>query len=302
LTKSPTENILFAACDKYFLEGEIRAFEINPTGQLRLLASQNKAGSSTCHVTCDPLGKLIFVSSYGDGTLIVYGFDGKDFLGNPQILHYSGSGPNAERQEMAHIHQAVVGPSGKWLYACDLGSDKIWIHHLINNTKDLTLTKGFETPSGYGPRHLVFHPKLPVLYVLCELNSHVLTYSYDESGSIAIIADNTTLFKEDSELPSGAAIRLHPSNKSLYVSDRGNNSISVFSISDGNGKLELETRFSVEGENPRDFNIDPTGNWLLSANQNSDHIMPFRLNPDTGLPTGEVGIPLSCGTPVCILF
>lgn len=290
MVKRPDENILFAACDRYFSEGEIRAFAIDPTGGLTLLSSQNNAGSSTCHVTCDPSGKRIFVSSYGDGTLISYRFDGKDIVSNPQILSYRGSGPNAERQEMAHIHQAVVCPSGEWLYACDLGSDKIWIHDLLNGAKGLEMTEGIVTPSGYGPRHLVFHPLLPLFYVLCELNSHVLTYRmHDGGGSAQLISDDATLSKEDSGPASGATIRLHPSNNCLYVSDRGNNSISVFSINEGNGKIKLETRFSVRGETPRDFNIDPSGNWLLSANQDSDHIMPFRLDPGTGFPTGGIG-------------
>lgn len=304
LSKNTADNRLFAAFDQFSLEGEVKAFRIDPTGSLELVSSIKHAGTSTCHIECDVLGKRVFASSYGDGKLFCYHFDENLISKRPQILSYTGSGPNSERQEMSHIHQAVVSPSQQWLYACDLGSDKIWVHRLKNSiTEQIVLTERVETPSGSGPRHMVCHPSLDVGYVFCELNSNILTYKLNEnSGSMQLTADDATLFDEDDLLPAGAAIQLHPSLNCLFVSERSNNSISTFSIDKATGKLYYKTRFSTRGKTPRDINIDPTGNWLLVANQDSDHIMPFRLDPSTGFPTGHVGKPYECGTPVCILF
>jgi 6-phosphogluconolactonase len=303
LVKSENKNILFAACDNDPLPGEVKAFAINKNGSLGLLSAESTPGTATCHLDCNANGNRVFAASYGDGNLSVHYFDGKSFLGNTSVIAYKGSGPDMERQEASHIHQAVVSPNGKWLYACDLGSDKIWLHDLSNESGDLQILKGIETPPGYGPRHLIFHQKLPVIYVLCELNSHVLIYTCnDATGSMTLVADEPTLPADYREIPSGAAIKLHPSMKTLYVSNRGHNSLTVFSIDEVNGCLTFETRFSSGGKEPRDFAIDPGGQWLLVVNQNSDNIVPFKLDAVTGLPAGEVAQPFKCGTPVCILF
>lgn len=303
LAKAPTDNILFAACDRFISLGEVKAFTIAPNGSLRLLSSQNAHGTSTCHLACGPQGRRIFVASYGDGKLTAHQFDGKMISPDPQIIAYEGAGPNVERQEAAHVHQVIVSPNGKWLYACDLGSDRIWLHDLSHAPGDLQVRQGIEVPAGYGPRHLVCHPTLPLTYVFCELNSHLLTYSRDDqSGLMTLIADESTLPADYTGIPSGAAIKLHPSLKALYVSNRGHHSLTAFSIDDTDGHLKFETRFSTGGKEPRDFSIDPTGRWLLAANQHSDNIVPFRLDPFTGLPAGEAAPPFPCGTPVCILF
>lgn len=303
LSKNSADDMLFAACDQFFSEGQVKAFSIDPSGSLKLVSTIDNAGTSTCHIASDISGKKIFASSYGDGKLFCYQFDENVITKNPQILSYMGSGPNTERQEMSHIHQAVVSPSQKWLFACDLGSDKIWVHNLESATiGDIQLTDPVEILAGYGPRHMVCHPLLGLGYVFCELNSHVLTYKINEdNGSMQLIADHKTLFNTDCSIPAGAAIRLHPSFKSLYTSERCNNSISVFSINEA-GNLKYVTQFSTRGKTPRDFNIDPSGNWLLVANQDSDQIIPFKLDTVTGLPTGDVGKSYICGTPVCITF
>lgn len=303
LTKSPAGDILFAACDRYSLPGKVKAFSINHDGSLKLLSSESTYGTSTCHLTCDLEGRRVFVASYGDGKLTTYGFDSQSISANPQVISYKGNGPNAGRQEAAHIHQAIVSPNGKWLYVCDLGSDRIWLHSLSPGPKNLQVIKGIEVPSGYGPRHLVCHPALPLVYVFCELNAHLLTYGRDDqTGLLTLMADVTTLPKNYEGMPSGAAIRLHPSQKSLYVSNRNHNSLVAFSIDNADGQLKLKTCFSTGGKEPRDFGIDPTGCWLLAANQESDNVVPFRLNPVTGLPTGNAAPTFECGTPVCVLF
>lgn len=299
LDKSPNEKFLFVACDMFSSVGNVTAFSINNKGSISKLSTQSSHGKSTCHIACDREGNKIFVSSYIDGKLAAYNFDGNKLSPASEIITYEGSGPNPDRQERSHAHQAVVSPDNKWLYVCDLGSDKIWIH----DSNDLQGSiRSIDVPAGYGPRHLVWNSPLSRAYVYCELNSHILVYDWDnQSGMMTLVEDKAALPKEYKGEAAGSAIRIHPTNQALYVSDRGQNSIIVHTI-DETGRLKFESWFSIKGKTPRDFAIDPTGQWLLSANQDTDSIVPFRLDPESGLPTGEAAPLFECGTPVCILF
>jgi len=301
LAKSPDDRFLFAAIDRPDLVGEVQVLSIDATGHLNLLSSVSAKGVTTCHITCDQVGDRIFAASYKDGKLSVFEFDGKTMSPASQVVSYEGTGPNKQRQEAAHAHQAVVSPDGRWLYICDLGSDTIWLHALSD--KEMNKAKAVEVKPGYGPRHMVCHPTLPVNYVFCELNSHLLTMKRDEkTGLMTIKSDDPTLPSDYTGQPSGAAIKLHPTNKALYVSNRLHDSISVFTVDEQDGHLTFVQWFPCGGKEPRDFAIDPTGSWLVVSNQNSDTIVPFKLDPDTGLPTGEKGETFHCGTPVCIVF
>lgn len=303
LEKSPDGNFMFVACDRFSSVGSVKVLSVDSRGSLSLLSSQSSYGKSTCHIACDREGKKIFASSYIDGKITVHKFDGKKIFPASQIISYEGSGPNSERQEAAHAHQALVSPNNKWLYVCDLGSDKIWIHDMADILENTYRTRSIEVPAGYGPRHLVWNTKLPRAYVFCELNSHILVYDWnDQTGMMTLIEDKAGLPKEYKGDAAGAAIRLHPSNKTLYISDRGQNSIIAHTIDETDGGLQFESWFSIKGKTPRDFGIDPTGQWLLSANQDSNSIVPFPLNPESGLPSGESAAAFKCGTPACVFF
>jgi 6-phosphogluconolactonase len=299
LDKSTDEEYLFAACDMFTSDGKVMAFSIGNRGVLSKLSEQSSHGKSTCHIGCDREGNKIFVSSYIDGKLTAYNFDGDKLSPVTDIISYEGSGPNPDRQERSHAHQALVSPDNKWLYVCDLGSDKIWVHDLNDLQGSI---RSIDVPAGYGPRHLVWNNPLSKAYVYCELNSHILVYDRDDqSGMMTLLEDKAALPKEYKGEAAGSAIRIHPTNRALYVSDRGQNSIIVHRI-DENGRLKFADWFSIKGETPRDFAIDPTGQWLLSANQDTDAIIPFRLDPESGLPTRETAPSFECGTPVSILF
>lgn len=299
LAKNDSEQ-LFAACDNFGETGEVRAFYINEDSSLGLLSSRSTHGSSSCHVAYYPPTKRILISSYANGILSSHVFDGASIDPEPELLNYIGSGPSSLRQEASHIHQAVVSTNKKWLYACDLGSDKIWLHDLMN--KNLQVKTGIPTPAGSGPRHLVCHPYLSLVFVFCELDAKVLTFHSDPaSGLLNLISTSDTLPQNFTGEPAGAAIRMHPTAKTLYVSNRNHNSLTVFSLTE-TGQLKYKSNFHSGGKEPRDFNIDPSGQWLLIANQNSNSIVPFKLDPASGLPTGKRGPEYKCGTPVCILF
>ncbi|WP_237852772.1 lactonase family protein [Rhodohalobacter sulfatireducens] len=299
LDKSPNEKYLFAAIDRFSEIGSVSVFSIGSNGSLSQLSTQPSHGKSTCHIASDRNGERIFLSSYMDSKLTAYNFDGSEISPATEIITYEGSGPNVERQEDSHAHQAVVSPDNKWLYVCDLGSDKIWIHDMADLEN---IIRSIDVPPGYGPRHLVWNEPLNKSYVYCELNSHILVYDWDqETGNMSLIEDIAALPEEYEGQAAGSAIRIHPNHKALYVSDRGHNSIIVHSIGES-GKLKYESWFSIRGKTPRDFAVDPTGTWLLVANQDTDSIVPFRLDDESGLPVGEYASSFECGTPVSIQF
>ena len=294
--------ILLVASDRYLAPGKVQAFSIGDQGHLTLVSTQSAHGTATCHVTYAQESRHVFVASYMDGKLSTHIINDGELSAAIHVYSYQGSGPNKERQEAAHAHQAVISPDGASLFVCDLGSDKVWVHDMATMSGDIAELTCIEVPAGYGPRHLAFHPELPIVYILCELSSHILRYNKDDqTGAWTLIDDIGTLPDDYEGTPSAAGIRLHPSGKSLYVSNRGHDSISTFSIDQGGG-LTYEARFSTEGKEPRDFGVDPTRQWLLAANQDSSSIVTFALDPDSGLPTGRIGEHFSCGTPVCVHF
>jgi 6-phosphogluconolactonase len=296
-------DILLVASDEYFDPGNVISYAIQTDKSLVPLSSQCTHGAATCHLSCGEIIDQVFVASYIDGRVSVHDIREGKLSPAAHVYQYAGNGPNKERQEQAHAHCAEISPDGKWLYVCDLGSDKIWLHDTKNLTGKFSDVIGITIPSGYGPRHLVFGKDFPKIYVICELNAHVLTYDQNqETGMLTLIDDQPTLPEDYDGVPSASAIRMHPSNKTLYISNRTHNSITVFSINRSTGILTFETIFDTNGKEPRDFNFDPSGKWLVCANQDSDTLVSFELDVKTGLPTMEIKSVMKCGTPVCVLF
>ncbi|MCU7551509.1 lactonase family protein [Chitinophagaceae bacterium LB-8] len=301
LTKYGSE-ILLVASDEYYNPGNVLSVALQKD-TLVPLSSQSTHGAATCHLSVNDVVDMVFVVSYLDSRLSVHDMKEGKLSPAKYVYQYQGHGPNKERQEQSHAHCAQVSSDGKWLYVCDLGSDKIWIHDIENLTGEFTDVIGITVPSGYGPRHLVFGEKFTHVYVICELNAHVLTYNRnEETGMLTLIDDQATLPENYDGIPSAAAIRMHPSKNTLYISNRIHNSIAVFSINRFTGTLTFETRIDTEGNEPRDFDFDPSGEWLVCANQDSDTIVSIKLDANTGLPTSGVKSVLECGTPVCVLF
>ncbi len=297
LARDPNNNLLYVASESFEGLSRVLSFKIGDEGALTEISNQPTHGGANCHVHC--FGNRLFSPSYVNGNMDVYSTaDGR--LSPDQLIEYHGSGPNTGRQESAHAHQAMTSPDGKWLYVCDLGSDRIWRHrtdHIQVEPDGASVV-----PGGSGPRHLAFHPTLPFTYVACEMTARLLVCEYSPAtGALEIIDDLATLPEDYRGLPSAAAIRVHPTGKALYFSNRQHNSVTTFSIDD-KGSLELVSCQPSGGEEPRDINIDPTGNYLLIANQDGDNISVYKLDPTTGWPAGEILHTFVCKTPVSIEF
>ena len=292
---SATQQV-FAVEEMDDAQGDLIAYDVQDDGSLKETSRQSTLGSATCHVTSS--GGTVFVASYVSGSAAAYAISA-GALAPGSNASYSGTGPNADRQEAPHAHQAAVSPDGNWLYVCDLGSDKLWCH--AAQAPLAAPISSTTVPAGSGPRHLVFHPTLAKGYVICELTGNLLVCDYDAAtGTLAITHEVSSLPADYTGAPSSAGIRMHPSGQAVYVANRGHDSIGIFPI-DANGAVQGGSWLPCGGATPRDFAIDPTGSWLLVGNQDDSTITVFKIASPCCVDASSIQI-YPCNTPTCIAF
>jgi 6-phosphogluconolactonase len=292
---------VYAICETPGDDGQVVSYGLNDDYSLIELDRKAGPGKAGCHLLSAPESDILFSVSYLAG--ILKGFTLKNDLPDRQIIkiQYRGNGPDPDRQEGPHAHQLCLDPNERYLYVCDLGSDRIWMHDLLSLKKGAAVA--LVIPEGYGPRHLVLDPNASVAYILCELIPKLIVAEILKDGTMVILEEHDTVAEDDRAKAAPAAIKLHPSGLTLYVSNRFTDTLSVFNLdrSAGVPSIQKATEFSTRGKTPRDFTFSPDGKWLLIANQDSSDIQCCRINPETGLPLDEWGPPLKIGTPVCLV-
>jgi 6-phosphogluconolactonase len=302
LTISPNKKFVYAVNED--APGNVTAFVFNkPNNKLLQLNQQPSQGKNPCYITIDKNGKWVIVGNYSSGTLAVYPVNKDGSLGKPtdSVLH-EGSSVNSERQEAAHVHATVLNNNNKTLYVPDLGMDEVMLYNLDNKTGKL---KEFDPPfvatePGAGPRHIDIHPNGKYAYLMEELTGSVSVYKIEKNGYLSLLQNISGLPRDFDGAIGSADIHVSPDGKFLYCSNRGeSNTIGIFSINKSNGQLEWIDHQSTLGKTPRNFNFDPTGNFLLVANQNSDEIVIFKRDKETGLLT-DTGKRISVSKPVCL--
>lgn len=306
---SPDHRFLFAIGEVGSFNGkkggEVCSFSIDrSTGALSLLSQQSSGGDGPCFVTADRTGKVVLVANYGGGSVesLPVGSDGK-LAEAASFIQHTGSSVNKSRQSEPHAHSINVAPDNRFAFAADLGLDKILIYKLDAEKGTLTPNDPpfAEIPPGSGPRHFAFHPSGKFAYVCGEMTSTVHAMTYDaERGSLKVIQSLSTL-PHEVKGNSTAETQVHPSGRFVYVSNRGHNSVAVFSVDQATGMLTAVGHQSTGGKVPRNFGVDPSGKFLIAANQDSNNVVVFKIDPDTGMPhpTGhEVSVP----KPVCVKF
>ena len=284
--------------------GAVSAFAIDSaSGKLSLLNQVSSRDGGPAHIALDRTGKYVLVSNYTRGSVAVFPVLKDGRLGeSTAFVQHHGAGVDKERQEQPHAHAVAMSSDNRFALVADLGLDQVFTYP-FDSAKgtlgpDPLITK---TNPGAGPRHLVFNSKGKLLYVINELQSLVTTYAYDPAnGGLRELSTISTLPDGFSGHSDASEIALHPSGKFLYASNRGPDSIAVFSIA-ADGSLSRVEFVPVNGKTPRNFAIDPTGSWLLAANQESDKVVVFRINHKTGrlTPTGQV---LQISSPACVTF
>lgn len=286
--------------------GAVSAFTIDRrTGGLRFLNRQASGGSDPCHVRVDHGGRVVLVANYSSGSVAVLPIEtGGRLAPASDVRQHRGSGLDPARQEGPHAHFITPDPANHYALTADLGLDQVLIDVL--DAEHGTLTPhdppSVALPPGSGPRHLAFHPDGRIVYVINELGSTISTCAWDaDAGSLRALQTISTLpdgFRGES---SCAEVRVAPSGRFVYGSNRGHDSIAIFTVDPAGGTLTAAGHVATQGRNPRNFTIDPSGAFLLAANQDSDTIVTFQVDTETGGLTAA-GPVTTVPSPVCVMF
>jgi len=300
LAVSPNRRYVYAVNEDKD-SGAVTAFSF-ASGKLKKLDTKPSGGDHPCYVAVDKTGKWVFAGNYSGSNFSVFpvAADGSLKVSSTTITH-SGSSINKERQEKAHVHCTVLSPDNRYLFVSDLGMDKIMAYSFnAASGKLVSAPKPFtEVSPGAGPRHITFAPSGKYAYLMEELSGTVVVFAY-HNGMLRQLQSISSVPADFTGFAGSADIHVSPDGRFLYASNRGeSNTIAVFSINPGSGMLTGKGFYPVLGNAPRNFNFDPSGNFLLVANQDSDEIVIFKRNKQTGLLT-DSGERIKAGNPVCI--
>jgi len=308
--KTVNPSFLTFSADKKFVyavnengaESSVSSFKYeNKSGELTLLGQQKAGGIDPCHLITDE-GNVL-VAHYSSGSISVFKKlkSGALNVASQTIIH-KGKSKNPVRQASPYMHQLQFSPDKKYVFATDLGTDKIYIYNYNASAEReiLTIKDSILVKRGSGPRHLTFSPNGKFVYLLQELDGGLLVFRYHD-GILQKI-EETQIVDDDFRGEIGAAaVHLSPDGKYLYATNRGSvDDITVFTVQ-ADGRLNFKASYPTGGKGPRDFAIDPTGNYLLVANQHSNEITVFKRDIVSGkltlLPKG-----IAVCSPVNIIF
>lgn len=262
-------------------------------------------GGGTCHVAFDHTGRDAFAANYGGGSAASFAVGSGEML-SPAVsfFQFTGHGPNKERQEAPHAHRVTVSPDNRFLLVNDLGLDTIHIYRLDASTAKLVPNEPAEWRSapGSGPRALRFHPNGKVAYCVTEMASSVVVLRWDsERGALETVQEIVMKPADFQDVTGGDDITIDREGKFAYATDRFDDIVVTFAISPSDGKLTLLNRMPCGGKVPRHLALDPSGHWLLIANQESDNISVLARDPKTGKLT-DSGKSFPLARPQCLVF
>jgi 6-phosphogluconolactonase len=272
-----------------------------------LPAAASPAANPPSHLAVDATGRTLLAANYRDGYVAAITIRADGTLGAPTVIKHEGRGPNAQRQDRAHVHSVTLSPDNRFVIVADLGLDKIFSYALDPAAAKLTPASPpfVATEPGAGPRHFKFGPDGKHAYAINELNNTITAYDYDAiRGSLTPRQVVRTLPDDFQGANTTAEVRVHPSGKFVYGSNRGHDSIAVFAVAD-----PTSSRLSAEpveivltgGKTPRNFALTPDGKWLVCAHQDTPLLTVFRVDAATGRLTRT---PHTAEVPacVCVLF
>ncbi|MGP3980876.1 lactonase family protein [Streptomyces sp. KR80] len=301
LTLAPGGRILYAANEQQ--QGAVTAIALG-AGAPRVLGSQSTGGAHPCHLSVHPGRRHLLSANYTSGSVAVHPILPDGGLGpRTDLVQHTGSGPDPERQEGPHAHQAITDPDGKHVLAVDLGSDTVHSYKLNTTTGRLTRVSQAKTRPGAGPRQLTFHPSGRFAYLANELDNTIVVCRYDSStGKLTLGTPQPTAPKG---APSGernypAQVLVTADGRFAYLANRGLNSLTRYAVQDDGGTLKLLDAVPTGGAFPRHISFSRNGKLLFAANQKSGSVTAFTVDRSSGKLTAT-GSPFAAPTPVCVL-
>lgn len=278
---SKNQDFLYAVA-KVDGDGGMSSYKKDPSGTYQLVNSVTAAGAPPCYVGVDDARGFLYTANYHKGEIGVLKVAEDGTLTLVDTVAHIGSSVH-ENQTSPHAHYSDLTPDHNYVVACDLGTDSVYSYSVSAEGK-LTEVSRYNAAPGTGPRHLVFNPNGKIAYLFGELSSVVIVLGYDATtGAFTEIQTISTIPNDFTDFNGGAAIRVSSDGKFLYASNRGHDSIVVYSISNEGKTLEQIQLIASEGQIPRDFNLDSTEDFVIVAHQDSDNLTLFSRDRETGL-------------------
>jgi 6-phosphogluconolactonase (cycloisomerase 2 family) len=306
LTLSPDEKFIYAVGENDEGGSAAHAFSFDKeSGSLTYINSAHTNGGGPCYITIDSKGKSVHTANYGSGSISSFQVNSDGSLTPPtSVISFKGSGSDSIRQGKPHLHSVMYSPDGQFLFASDLGSDKLYRYN-VNDTPfegqpaimESSL-KVFSTPAGTGPRHFDFHPDGgKYLYLLGELSGEVIVYDYH----FGELVQKQVITADSVDARGSADIHVSPDGRFLYASNRLQaDGIAIFSIDPDEGTL-TRVGYQLTGRHPRNFVITPNGKFLLAASRDDNKIQVFTIDGETGL-LSDTNQDIRISKPVCLKF
>lgn len=286
--------------------GFVSAYSIGGPGTtLKLLNQVPSGGGDPSYISRDKTGRYVFVANYDGGNIAAWALNTDGSLGNrTAFVQHTGSGVNPQRQKHAYAHSIIPDPSNRFVLAADLGLDKIFVYRF--NVKDGSLAPNepaFATVDpGSGARHVVFHPNGRWVYLITEMGNRIFLFDWDgKRGALKQVQAVSTLPPDFQGTSTCSEIRVHPSGRFVYSSNRGHDSIAAFTVEPKSGRLSPIQHVPSGGRTPRNFDFDPSAQWLLATNHGSNTAMVFRIDTSSGILT-PIGKPVEVPSPFCPRF
>ena len=305
--------------------GGVLSFAINRgNGSLTHLNTLPSMGVNPCFVIIDKTGQRVLVANHGDfvkavrvvkrngvpvienltddGTVAMFAVKPDGSLEPACDVAVFDRRPPDQPGAGAAAHSVNFDNTGKWVIACDVGADHIYVFPFDPVARTLTNGKSFATPTGRAPRHSAVHPRLPYFFITNERESILSSFHFDaRTGEVAPVHTAPTIPADFKERNSLADIRLHPNGNFVYASNRGHDSLAIFRIEQDSGKMILVDIASTQGGNPREFDFEPSGKFLYVGNQTTNQMVTFAVDGATGKIT-STGARAEISKPSCVKF
>ena len=310
--ETPSPSFLTASTDGRFVfaVNEVQSFEGKSSGsvtsftvdrasaKLTEVSVQPSMGAGPCHLALDRTGRYLAVANYGGGNYALFpvGVDGRL---QPATSVITGARPDSPKP-LGHMVGFDAG--NRFLIAADKGLDRMLVYRFDASTGIVSATQPSATalPTGSGPRHFALHPNRRWVFTINELSATITTFAWDPASGALTEKGSVPTRPAGVTGGSTAEIAVHRNGRFVYGSNRGHDSIAVFSVG-ADGALTLVEHEATRGEMPRNFALDPTGRWLIAGNQRSNTLAVFSIDQTTGA-LSPVGSLVSVGSPVSVLF
>jgi 6-phosphogluconolactonase len=307
--------------------GGVLSFSIDrDTGAISHLNTQQSMGVNPAYISIDPTGSRVLTSNHGDyrpattvverdgvsviekiyddGTVSMFPVRPDGTLApasDVAVLERLG-GVDPVSQQSPHAHSVVLDPSNSFVVVCDKGADRVYTYRINSESNTFEDEKFVQTQAGIAPRHPVFHPRLPYIFMTNERGSTVSSYQYDpDTAALTFIQQISMIPADFTERNNPSDIKVHPNGKFVYACNRGHNSVAIYSIEEATGTLTLVDIVPSGGSTPRGITFGASGEHVFVANQGSNQVVTFAVNADSGMitPTGATADVLK---PACVKF